>query len=143
MIRVVTGHICSGKSRFVDENATAGSVVIDMDRIALSLSPRGTNHHAYSDTMRDIARAARNAAFDEAVKLHDAGLVEDVWAIHAYPSQQDIEGYRRRGWQVIDIKSDDATVMARARAERPSHIVQELERRLDRPRITRVFRASS
>ena len=142
MIRIVTGHICAGKSTFVEANAAPTSVVIDMDRIALAMVAAGTNHHSYPEGVRDVARAARNAAFEEAVRLHDAGMVKDVWAIHAYPSQADLERYRRHGWQVIDIHAEADVLLARAESHRPPEMVQELQARLDRPRVRRVFRSS-
>lgn len=143
MIRIVTGHICSGKSTFVMQNATPGSVIIDMDRIALALSPDGTPHHAYLQPTRDVARAARAAAMDEAIRQHEAGTIDHVWIIHAYPTGSDLEGYRRRGFQVIDVQADENALVERAREGRPKAVQAELSARLSRPRVTKVVRPAA
>ena len=43
MICVVTGHICSGKMTWVQQQARANDVVIDMDRIAAAIQPEGAD----------------------------------------------------------------------------------------------------
>lgn len=130
MIHAVFGHICSGKSTFVREHAGPDDVVIDMDRIALALSSDGTEHHQYKQAIRDIARIVRWFAIDEAIRMHRAKRIRDVWIVHAYPSESDVARYRRLGAAIKQMEADAATLRARAKAERPPQMQEELERRL-------------
>jgi predicted kinase len=130
VIHVVTGHICSGKSTFVREHAAAGSVVVDLDRIALALAPEGTEHHQYGEEIRDVAIAVRWIAIDQAVRLHNRGRLRDVWIVHAYPTDDDLARYHRLGAAVKVMQADAKTLRSRAAAERPARMRQELERRL-------------
>ena len=129
MIHVVTGHICSGKSWHVRQHATPEDVVIDMDRIAEAISPEETQHHNYTQHVADIARVARWAAMDEAIRLHRAGGF-DLWIIHAYPEDKDWTTYRRIGATVTAIECDDDTLRARAREQRPLRMRRLLEDKL-------------
>ncbi len=129
MIRVITGHICSGKSRYVTEHAAERDIVIDMDRIALAISAEGTRHHEYGDDARDIARAIRWHAIDAAVRSHKAGRF-DLWIIHAYPTAADMATYRRLGAAVRHMECDDQTLLARASQERPAAMLVLLRSRL-------------
>jgi hypothetical protein len=129
MIHVVIGHICSGKSWFVRENAGPEDVVVDMDRLALALSAEGTPHHEYPDHVVDVARFARWAAIDEAVRRHARGRF-DVWIIHAYPSDVELARYRRLGAAVREMRVDHATLVERAARERPERMRRLLGHRL-------------
>jgi len=129
LIHVVTGHICSGKSWYVRQHAAASDVVVDMDRLALALAAEGTEHHDYPQHVRDIARAARWHAIDEAARLHRRGSF-DVWIIHAYPAEKDVAIYRRLGASFKRMECDDQTLRARAKAERPEAMRRELDRQI-------------
>ena len=132
MIHVVTGHVCSGKSTFVREQAKPGDVIIDMDRIALALTTEDTNHHDYPQHVAEIAKAARWSAIDHAAKLHRGGGF-DLWIIHAYPEDRDMTTYRRLGAAMYAITCDTQTLRRRAAAERPGRVRQLLEERLSHP----------
>lgn len=129
MIHVVVGHICSGKSWFVRENAGPADVVVDMDRIALALSAEGTEHHDYQDHVVDIARVVRWFAIDEAVRLHRRGRF-DVWIIHAYPEDSDLAKYRRIGAAIKEMSVDEQTLRRRALNERPERAQRTLDHML-------------
>jgi hypothetical protein len=138
MIRVITGHICSGKSWHVSRHARPDDVIIDMDVIALALAADGTTHHAYPRHVGDIARVARWSAMDEAIRRHrDGGF--DVWIIHAYPEDKDWTTYRRIGATITAIDCDANTLVERAEAERPASMLAELERRLAHEGKSAVF----
>jgi hypothetical protein len=136
MIRVVTGHICSGKSTYVREHSRPGDVIIDLDRIALSMAHESTAHHAYPDYIRETARAARSAAITIAMQQHrmdglgnrDASF--DVWIIHAYPTPEEERRYWMIDAQVVRIAADAQTLISRAKEQRPTGVVDELHRRL-------------
>ena len=132
VIHVVVGHICAGKSTWVREQAGPDDVVIDFDRLALALAAEGTEHHAYTQAIRDIVRVVRWFAIDEAVRLHRFGTVPSVWIIHAYPTDSDLARYRRLGAAIKLIDADAETLRARAATERPASMRQELEHRLAR-----------
>lgn len=126
MIRVVTGHICAGKSTYVREHAKPADVVIDLDRIALALASEGTPHHDYPPHVQEIARAARWFAIDEAARRHRGGGF-DVWIIHAYPEPRDYATYARLGASVKRIEAAADVLRVRAAAERPPRARQTLE----------------
>jgi len=136
MIRVVTGHICSGKTTYVREHSRPGDMIIDLDRIALSMAHESTTHHAYPDYIRETARAARSAAITSAMQQHrrdalgnrDASF--DVWIIHAYPTAEEERRYWLIDAQVIRIAADEQTLISRAKENRPAGVVDELHRRL-------------
>lgn len=129
MIHVITGHICAGKSTHVRNHARRGDVVVDMDRIALAFSHEDTQHHDYPRHIIDVARAARWAAMDEAIRQHKSGGF-DVWIIHAYPEDKDWTTYRRIGAAVLEVQCDADELVARASRERPERMRRELARRL-------------
>lgn len=129
MIRVITGHICAGKSTHVRERARPSDVVIDFDRIALAISPEGAQHHEYTPHVHEIARAARWCAIEAAVLKHRGGGF-DVWIIHAYPEARDLATYARIGATMQAIEAPASVLRARALAERPSRARDTLERML-------------
>lgn len=138
MIHIVTGHVCSGKTTYVRNNAVRGDVVIDIDRIALALSTEDTRHHEYEQHVADIAKAARWAAIDKAIRLHrDATF--NVWIIHAYPDERDDATYRRIGATRHDLEVDADELRFRAKNERPERIQKLLEQRLEDERKSAVF----
>jgi predicted kinase len=95
MLTIIEGAPGAGKTTYVKMNATPGDVVIDMDRIASALwIPTTTESHAYPDTVRTIAREARNQAVKTAIQIHQSMTRTNVWIIHADPSQDMRRKYR-------------------------------------------------
>lgn len=129
MIRVVSGHVCAGKSTHVAANAKPGDVIVDMDRLALALSHESTPHHDYPDHVVDVAKAARWAAMDQAIRAHKAGGF-DLWIVHAYPEDKDMATYRRIGATFVELQADAATLVERASRERPPRVRRLLADRL-------------
>jgi predicted kinase len=79
MITIVTGPPCGGKSTHIEENCKPGDIIIDMDRIALALSPEGTDAFGYSQSVRTVARAARKSAVQAALGV--AQGQRSVWGL--------------------------------------------------------------
>lgn len=129
MIHIVTGHICSGKTTFVRENAKRGDVIIDMDLLAHAMTTSDIADHDYPAYVGEIARAARWTAIDSAVRLHSSGSF-DVWIVHAYPEPRDYVTYRRMSATWHDIKAEPDTLRDRAARERPGRFRRVLEARL-------------
>ncbi len=129
MITVVIGHVCSGKTTYVLANARRGDVIIDMDRLAHAMTTDDTPDHDYPQHVADIAKAARWAAIDEAVRRHRAGGF-DLWVIHAYPDEKDLAIYRRCGAAIHEVEADATTLRLRASMGRPARVRRLLEERL-------------
>ena len=121
MLTVITGPPCSGKSTYIDQRAQFGDLVIDLDRIALALTTNDTPHHGYHHGIRWVAIAARRAALDAAIKQHHRGA--RVWAIDTDPSPKRREFYRRAGGTVVNLDPGMEVVLARARGQRPGHVI--------------------
>jgi hypothetical protein len=102
-ITVVTGPPCGGKSTYVDEQAKDGDIVIDMDRIALALSPIGTKSFEYSQSVRTVARAARKAAVRSALGVAQGQRYLGIWIIHTDPSNDDRSVYRYAGARFVEM----------------------------------------
>lgn len=132
MIRLISGHICSGKTTYVRERARPGDVVIDLDRIADALDHEDARPYEHGEHTIEIARAARWRAIEAAVFEHDRrpGLF-DLWIIHAYPSERDLAVYRRAGATHVELDVDRETLLARAGAHRPAARRAELTRRIE------------
>lgn len=136
MVRVITGHICSGKSTHVTANARRGDIVIDCDRIASAISTDDTPSHQYTETANELARLARRTIVEAALTAHrrasygrpDAPF--DVWIVHAYPDENATRMYRRFDAVFTCIEADAATLLERASRERQPEAVTELRRRL-------------
>jgi hypothetical protein len=126
VIHVVTGHICSGKTTWVMQNAKPGDVVIDFDRLADAMSPDGTLSHDPSDAVREVVRVARWAAIDEAYRQHNKNNVADVWIVHAYPTEKDRARYAMLDAAVKVMEAPDDVLIRRAKAERPERMQRSL-----------------
>jgi hypothetical protein len=129
VIHVVTGHICSGKSTFVQENAGPDDVIVDMDLIASAICREETEHHDYPEHVADIARVLRWFAIDEAVRMQKRKRF-DVWIVHAYPDASDIARYRRLGASIKEMHEDEETLITRTKAERPPRSLVTLRKML-------------
>jgi hypothetical protein len=116
VIYIVSGAPCAGKSTYIRENAKSGSIVIDMDRIALALTTEDTEHHDYSDLVKGVAIMARRAAIAKALPL---GQALDVFIIDTDPSKENMEIYSRYRANWVRLDPGYKTVIERIRKERP------------------------
>ena len=64
MLHVISGAPCAGKTTYVEQNAKAGDLIIDMDKIAKAFG--GSDYHAQGDPLK-VALRAREAAIDYAM----------------------------------------------------------------------------
>lgn len=107
---VVTGPPAAGKSTWVDETATAEDVVIDLDKIARALMPAAADDIDAPPHVRHVAIGARADALERASALREQVT---VYLIHALPSLDQLDDYRRRGWQVVTIDPGADVVVPR------------------------------
>jgi uncharacterized protein len=115
-VTVVVGPPAAGKSTYVASRATGSDVVIDLDDLALALSPPGTTHHTYPIATRRVAIAARQSAIDRAIS---DPAIPHLWIIHAWPSPAQLRRYGRWCATIVLIDPGEPTVRARAQAGRP------------------------
>ena len=114
MITVVTGPPCGGKSTFVRENARPGDVVVDMDLIALALVFEAAG--SYSDQVRLVARAARNAAVKQALLVGQGDRRLGVWIIHTDPGVDARSMYRIAGARFVEMNPGKAVCLERLKS---------------------------
>jgi hypothetical protein len=119
MLTVVIGPPAGGKSTWVQEKAKPGDIVIDFDRLAVALTGPGGDPHDHAPAVAGVARAARNAAIEVAIK-HAAQV--DVYLIHSSPGQQRMAEYRAMGANVVTIDPGRDVVRQRAKGERPQRM---------------------
>ncbi len=112
------GAPCSGKSTYVREQAKGEDIIVDMDRIALSLAVEGTAEFEYSERIRNIARQARPAIVKGALLAAQGERRLGVWIIHTDPSPQDRQMYRAMNAQFVELDPGKDVCLARAK-ERP------------------------
>ena len=117
---VVTGAPCSGKSTYIATNATAGDVIIDMDRIALALTTDDTPHHGYDEHVRFVARQARHAAINAALHAHQVTGCR-VWIIDTFPSRT---RWRKAGARIEVMDPGIEVCLQRASEQRPEWVQQ-------------------
>ena len=117
---LVVGPPASGKSTWVREHAKHGDITIDYDAIASVLTPDGDSHD-HAPHIKTVTKAARQAAIDAALTLHDN---HDVYVIHSSPSAGLIEHYLAHGAQIITIDPGRDVVLRRCKAERPWQMQQ-------------------
>lgn len=118
MITIVTGPPCSGKSTFIKENAKPDDCIIDMDRIALALSPDETTSFTYSERIRKIARSARAAAVKTALMQAQGERYWGLWIIHTDPTPDVRSMYRTFGARFVEMNPGKVVCLERL-AKRP------------------------
>jgi len=74
-----------------------------MDRIALALSPDGTEAFEYSQSVRTVARAARKAAVQAALGVAQGQRRLGVFIIHTDPSNDERSVYRFAGARFVEM----------------------------------------
>lgn len=125
-VTIVVGPPAAGKSTYVREHATTGDVVIDLDEIARAIMPiEPTATHVYPMHVRHVAIGMRKAAIDRATRLSERCT---VWIIHAVPSPDQLEEYRRLRWHIITIDPGRDVVEPRVRTMRPEIMWPAVER---------------
>lgn len=112
------GAPCSGKSTYVRDHAKGDDIIVDMDRIALSLAVEGTSDYQYSERIRNIARQARPAIVKGALLAAQGERRLGVWIIHTDPSPQDRQMYRAMNAQFVELDPGKDVCLTRAK-ERP------------------------
>ena len=124
MITVVTGPPCGGKSTYIRENAKPGDIVIDMDEIARSVVFGDVGSHDYSEKVRLVARAARNAAVKQALLVAQGERYLGVWIIHTDPGVDARSMYRAAGATFVECNPGKAVCLERLKS-RPvvNHVV--------------------
>lgn len=120
MLHIITGAPCSGKTTYANAHKGPGDIVIDLDALTAAL---GGEYHGKHDAIREIAKAARDAAIDAAVSK---GV--DAWVVHAMPTGEHMRFYRAHGATFHDLDPGIETCKRRARAaQRPSWAVAAID----------------
>lgn len=118
-LTVVIGPPAAGKSTWVQEHAKPGDIVIDFDKLALALTIPGGDPHDHPPAVTGVARAARNAAIEVALK-HIRGV--DVYLIHSNPGERRMAQYEAMGARIVTIDPGRDVVRERCKSERPSRM---------------------
>ena len=103
MIWIVTGPPCSGKSTYINENATEKDLIIDMDRLALAICREGTQPFEYDDLVRKVARSARQAAVREAISRMQGERYRNLFIIHTDPNSDQRMSYRAANARFVEL----------------------------------------
>lgn len=120
-ICIVTGPPAAGKTTWVREHARPGDITIDYDAIANALTPPDGKPHEHLAHIKAVAKAARQAAIDAA--LRQAAKC-DVYIIHSRPGAATVARYQALGAKIVTIDPGRDVVLARCKAERPWRIGQ-------------------
>jgi predicted ABC-type ATPase len=121
MITVIEGPPGAGKSTWVMDNAHPGDVVIDMDRIAQALwIPNTHESHNYPETVRTIAREARNMAVKTAIQMSQTVNRLKVFVIHADPSSEMRRRYRSAGARFVHLDPGMDVCIERVKRRNPT-----------------------
>ena len=115
MLYVVTGPPAAGKTSWIEGNAKARDIVIDLDRITRALAGPGAPQWNQDPTLLRVAHKARYAAMYEAFEHRDT---VDVYLIHTMPTGKWLARYRRMDAQIIAVDPGRSIVMARIEAMR-------------------------
>lgn len=125
---IVTGPPCSGKTTWVRRHATAGDITIDYDELAAALTPISDRAKDWPAHVAAVARTARQAAIDAALKQ---AREHDVYIIHTQPNPTALQRYRAAGAEIITIDPGRDTVLARCKQQRPWQVTQAAKRWYD------------
>jgi predicted ABC-type ATPase len=123
MLYIITGPPCVGKSTWVRSKAQPGDIVIDLDRIALSITAEETPHHEYPAHIRKAAIIIRRTAVEIALGY---SLKGNSYIIHAKPTSKAMGRYKKRNAIMVELEAPFNVLMERAKAERPPHIWKTL-----------------
>ncbi|WP_425832587.1 hypothetical protein [Streptomyces fractus] len=115
MLYVVTGPPAAGKSSWIDAHAKPEDIVIDLDRIAMSLSGPGAPNWNQGELIVRVAQRARYAAMDEAIQHLDR---LDVYLIHTMPNPKAMAKYKRLNARIVAVDPGREVVMKRIAAMR-------------------------
>lgn len=117
MLNVVTGPPCAGKSTYVRERRSPGSVVVDFDALAVALGS-DTSHMCEGD-IRKAAFEARGAVIRAA---HRYG---EVWVIHTSLNAHAMREYQGATFHDLNPGIDEC--IRRAREDgRPSGTIEQI-----------------
>jgi hypothetical protein len=119
MLTVVIGPPAGGKSTWVLEQAKPGDIVVDFDRLAVALTGPGGDSHDHPGPVAAVARAARTAAIEAAIRQ---AKTTDVYLIHSSPGQQRMAEYRSLGAKVVTVDPGRDVVRERCKTERPQRM---------------------
>ena len=112
MIHILTGAPCSGKSTYVEQNAKAGDLVVDFDKIAVVLG--SADAHDAKGIVREAAFSARSEAIETALKNPTA----ESWIIHTFPTAEQLLTYDEAGAEFVYLDADRETCLERAQADK-------------------------
>lgn len=131
-VRIITGPPAAGKSTYIKEHAYPNDVVVDLDRIAKAFmpDPDSAQLQTYPAHIRHIAIGARQAAISRATRLREN---VGIWIIHSVPSPDQLEEYKRMGWQIIAIDPGEHVVRDRIANQRASSMHDVADRWYDKP----------
>ena len=118
-LHVVTGPPAAGKSTFVREHAQPGDIRIDFDELANTFAGLAPDNHQHGGAVTAVARAARDAAIEAALKHTDT---VDVWLIHSTPSPATLSRYHGHGAEIHVVDPGRDTVMRRIKTMRPGQM---------------------
>lgn len=119
MLTVVIGPPAAGKSTWVREHAKPGDVVLDYDVLAVALTAPGGDPHDHAPAVATVAKAARAAALEAALKLVRTA---DVYVIHSSPGRQRMAEYEAMGARIVTVDPGRDVVRAQAKGKRPQRM---------------------
>lgn len=123
-LTVVIGPPAAGKSTWVREHAQPTDIVIDFDLLALSLAGPGADPHDHTPPVMAVARAARTAAIEAALKQRHH---TDVYVIHSNPNTERMAEYQRAGARVVTVDPGKAVVRERCKTRRPARMFAAID----------------
>lgn len=114
-ITVIVGPPASGKSTYAQDNAKAGDVVVDFDKLAQAFG--SPDAHNAPKGVREVTFSARKAAIDTVLR----GLDVNAWIIHTQPTDAQLADYEKVGAHMVVVDPGIDATLAQAEADgRPS-----------------------